>query len=250
VTSTGPWEAGWVTHAGGRRWLVQYDPIGDRRAPTVGTPAVRPGTGVTPTATSRPVDVSWSGHDRGTGIARYQLQRSRSGGAWRTITLPTARTTLIRLQLGADSSYRFRVRARDRAGNWGAWSATGPIRTALAQETSSLFRWSSGWVREPATGASGGAVRSAASANRTATFRFTGRAVGWVARRGPGQGFAQVRVDGVLVATVSLEASSLGPSQVVWRKGFATTGTHSVQVRLLGTSGRARVEIDGMLTIR
>ncbi len=120
----------------------------------------------------------------------------------------------------------------------------------MREETAAAFSWSAGWSREAATGASGGAVRSASAAGRSVTFRFTGRAVGWFARRGPGQGFAQVRVDGVLVASVSLEASAPQPSRVVWRRSWGAVADHAVRIRLLGTTGRPRVEVDAFQVVR
>jgi hypothetical protein len=59
-----------------------------------------------------------------------------------------------------------------------------------------------------------------------------------------------VRVDGILVATINLESSTTQPSRVVWRKGWGAAGRHTIQVRLLGTAGRPRVEIDAFEILR
>ena len=249
VTSTGPWEALWVTYVGGRRWLVQYDPYGDRRKPTVTAPVVLAGTWGS-SATNLPVTVAWTGHDVGTGIARYQVQRSVNGGAWTAIALASPRAKSVDLWTHAGASYRFRVRAEDRTGNWSAWAYGATIRVAKAEETSGSFTWSSGWTRVAAASASGGAVRSATAARRAATFRFSGRAVGWIARRGPGEGFAQVWVDGKLATTVSLETPTAQAPKVVFRRSWAAAGSHAVRIVVLGTAGRPTVEIDAFMVVR
>ena len=63
--------------------------------------------------------VPWSGTDATSGIARYELLQSTDGGAWTvvstTLTAPTADRSLASLH-----TYRFRVRAVDKAGNVGA----------------------------------------------------------------------------------------------------------------------------------
>ena len=250
VNITGPWVTTWFYEAGGHRWMVVYDPIGDTRRPTVTAPVLRVGAGASPSATYPPVSIVWSGRDIGTGLYKYELQRSINGGSYRAVTLPSARATAVELRLHAGWTYRFRVRARDRAGNWSAWAYGASTRAALHEETSRAFSWSSGWSRVAATGASGGAVRFATAAARTATFRFSGRAVGWFARRGPGQGFAQLRVDGVLVSTISLEAATLQPSRLVWRRTWTSSAGHTIQVRLLGTTGRSYVEVDAFEVVR
>lgn len=251
IDRAGAWVAEWTWWTKPTRYFrAEYDPVSDRRAPTVGSPAVKIRVAASPSRTNPPVTISWSGRDSGTGIARFELQRSVNGGVYRTVTLPSSRATALDTRLAAGASYRFRVRARDRAGNWSPWSYGSTVRTTMFEETSAAFSWSAGWSREAATGASGGAVRSAAAAGRSVTFRFSGRAVGWFARRGPGQGFAQVRVDGVLVSTINLEASALQPSRVVWRRSWGAAGAHTIQVRLLGTVGRPRVEVDAFQVVR
>ena len=251
VDRPGAWVAEWTWWPSETRYFrAEYDPVSDRAKPTVGTPIVRVGTAASPSPTYPPVSISWSGRDVGTGISRYTLQRSINGGPYLGVPLASARATGIDLRLGAGRTYRFRVRARDRAGNWSGWAYSAPVRAFLYQESSSAFAWSSGWTRRLASGASGGAVRDATVAGRSATFRFSGRGVGWFARKGPGNGFAQVRVDGVLVATVNLESATAQPPRVLWRQTWAATRAHVVQVRLLGTAGRPRVEVDAFEVLR
>jgi hypothetical protein len=82
---------------------------------------------VTSPARSRRARLRWAGSDRrlvtlNAGIASYDIQRRRVGGAWTTVrsrvTDPAASITGTR-----GVRYQFRVRARDRAGNIGEWSS-------------------------------------------------------------------------------------------------------------------------------
>jgi hypothetical protein len=71
--------------------------------------------------------VAWSGADvplqvRTSGFHSYQVQRRVDGGAWATVWASTTVRSMS-LQLPTNHTYDFRVAARDRAGNWGAWSA-------------------------------------------------------------------------------------------------------------------------------
>jgi len=67
------------------------------------------------------VRVTWSGSDKGWGIGSYRLERSVNGGAWSRVTLstPTAKSVVQSLAVGR--TYRYRVRATDKAGNVSAW---------------------------------------------------------------------------------------------------------------------------------
>jgi len=94
----------------------------DATAPTTTAPVtdLRPAlTG----ASTWPVRVSWTGHDvGGSGLADYDLARSVDGRALSVIAGGLL-TTAVDLALPMGHRYRFAVRARDRAGNLGAWAA-------------------------------------------------------------------------------------------------------------------------------
>jgi uncharacterized protein YkwD len=77
---------------------------------------------------SAAISLAWSGSDpllvtRTAGIASFDLARRKPGGTWTTIKSATTRTSLT-LTASAGARYQFRVRARDKAGNVGDWSAT------------------------------------------------------------------------------------------------------------------------------
>jgi len=99
---------------------------------TTATPTIASGT----TASTKKVTVTWSGADvklqvLTSGFHSYQVQRRTDGGAWTTVWSSTTNRSLT-LQLATKHTYEFRVAARDKAGNWGAWST---VKAALAAPT-------------------------------------------------------------------------------------------------------------------
>lgn len=73
------------------------------------------------------IRLAWSAQDPtpGSGVAYYQVQVRVNGGAWQDVVTATQSLFLVYKQAQAGKSYTFRVRARDKVNNWGAWvSAT------------------------------------------------------------------------------------------------------------------------------
>jgi hypothetical protein len=78
------------------------------------------------------VTVRWRGGDvqlaaLTAGLASFQAQRRTDGGSWRTVYLATTRTSWSGYLVRGHHE-QFRVRARDRAGNYGPWTAPVGIR--------------------------------------------------------------------------------------------------------------------------
>lgn len=79
------------------------------------------------TASTVRVTVTWSGRDvplqvLTSGLRDFQIQRRVNGGAWRTLYAGTTATRVVHT-LARGARYEYRARARDRRGNYGAWSA-------------------------------------------------------------------------------------------------------------------------------
>lgn len=75
----------------------------------------------------RTVTVTWTGEDvklsvLTSGLRDFRLQMKVGRKAWQTVT-PWSTYTYGRLSLDVGKTYKFRVRARDHAGNRSAWSA-------------------------------------------------------------------------------------------------------------------------------
>ena len=90
----------------------------DRVNPTNTAPKRTLRSGIPFAASAIVVRLYWSGSDSTSGIATYDLARSVDGGSWSTVAtgLTSARSDQ---QLASGHTYRFRVRARDKAGRLG-----------------------------------------------------------------------------------------------------------------------------------
>ena len=60
-------------------------------------------------------------------------------------------------------------------------------------------------------------------------------------------GLCEVRIDGVLVATINLFASTTSYRQLVYSKHFGSRGTHTIELRPIGGT---RIYIDAFLVMR
>lgn len=110
-----------VDGSGTGYWTVVFIQGPDRTSPQTRL------TSVSRIRGRRAARVRWSGTDprlvTGTaGIASYDIQRRRAGGSW---TIVRHRVTGAAASIGGTRGvrYQFRVRARDKAGNVGAWSS-------------------------------------------------------------------------------------------------------------------------------
>lgn len=217
-----------------------------------GAPKARTGSGSA--ASSVPVAVSWAAAtDMSSGLVTYQLAyRLTRSSTWKTAGLSSPGTASATINL-APGTYRLRVRAVDRAGNVGAWHASGSVEVHRTQETGSVVRVS-GFTRVAMSGASGGAVVKATAAGSKATFKVTGRSVAWVGSIGPGYGMATVWVDGSKVATVNLYAATGTTAKVLWRRTISAGSRHTVKIVVTGTKDPAasgtRVDVDAFTWTR
>ena len=115
-----------VDEATGKKvWTAVYIKGPDRTGAkaSIAAPTIATGSGLT-----RLVTVSWSGADvplqvLTSGFHSFQVQRRTDGGTWTTVYSSTTLKSMG-LSLPGGHTYEFRVAARDKAGNWGAWVNT------------------------------------------------------------------------------------------------------------------------------
>jgi hypothetical protein len=170
---------------------------------------------------------------------------SASTGDW----FQTGRTAALA------GTYRYRAQAQYPGvhGGWSAWAAGPTIRVRALSETSPVWQYSAGW--SPTTGARlvGGGAEQASAAGAVAAATFSGSSIAWVSQRWPGGGSAEVRVDGELMATVSLYSAASpqgsGPT-IVFAHTWPTPGAHTLSITVLGTPGHPGVTVDELLDIR
>jgi alpha-galactosidase len=77
------------------------------------------------------------------------------------------------------------------------------------------------------------------TAGASATWTFVGNSVSWIGPKNVDCGIAEVRLDGVLVATVDLFAPTWLKQQTLWTSAPLTQGPHTVQVTNTGTKNAA-----------
>ena len=221
----------------------------DTVAPVAATPVVRARTGGTVEAGLVPVTITWSATDTGTGVASYEVRRRFDGGYLEAVPLPAPLTTSLSVTLPVDRAVQVQVRATDRAGNTGEWSSAGGFHLRLASERSSAVSYRGRWTARTGAGYLGGTSRSSASSGATASFTFTGRGIAWIGATGPTRGRARVYVDGSYVATVDLRGTGTALRRVAWTRTWTSVATRRVTIRVLGTPGRPRVDVDGFAIV-
>ena len=225
----------------------------DHAAPTVQRPSVAPLAGKQLGASTVPALVTWSGSDAASGIARFDLQQSINGRAFTDLVPASLTATRQQVALVVGSSYQFRVRATDAAGNVSAWVPGPTLLAEVVQQNAPAVAYAGTWANESPSGASGGSVRSASAAGAKATFTFTGQAVSWVAQMGPNRGKAAVFLDGTRVSTVDLYSARARTRRMVFAAALGSEGTHTLQIRVLGTRNPAstgtKVDIDAFVRL-
>jgi hypothetical protein len=232
------------------RFSACYDPPVKRKdvyRPNTSKP-VQTITSTTVGGSTVPVTVTWSGSDRGWGIAKYQLDRSTDGKAWKRVL--SRRTKTYAASLAPGHAYRFRVRAIDKYGNVGNWDYGNTFRPALVDDASASVVYSGTWAAVDDASARGGSLHESGTAGSVARYTFTGRDLAGIAERGPGHGRARVYVDGKLVVTVDLNSAADSPARVVFRRHWTVKATHTVRIVVEGTAGRPTVGIDGFAVLR
>ncbi len=114
------------------------------------------------------------------------------------------------------------------------------------QQTNAKIVYAGAWVPFSVSGASGGSYSYAASA-ASATVRFEGTQLDWVATTGLTMGRAGVSLDGGDVVSADLYSATTLRQQKVWSTGTLAPGQHTVVITWTGqpsASGGARINID------
>lgn len=213
---------------------------------------------IAPTAATGalPVRIAWSAaSDATSGIGKYQLWQSVSGGAFAQAASLTGRSIVRNLTPG--TQYRFEVRALDKAGNIGAFRLGTAFTAEGTQETAATYTGT--WTALTSASAYwGGTTRQASAAGATAKLSVpTGaRSIAVVARKGVDRGRINVYVDGVLKTStpIDLYSSTTAPRRYVGVFPLSPSVAHAVSVTLTGTKNpaatRTNADVDGFVTLR
>jgi serine protease len=221
----------------------------DTTPPSVSAPTQSVSLNWTLGATDIPVTISWSASDPG-GIAQYSLWMSTNGGAFASVSLQDQTATSATLSLTPTNSYRFAVAARDGAGNWSGYAYGSTFTVDAHQETSAAITYSSGWARYAWSSAYGGYENSSSTAGASARLSFTGRSVAWVAPTATNRGQAYLYVDGAYAGTLDLYSASTVARKIVFSRSWSFSAAHTLEVRVVGTSGRPTIDVDAFVVLR
>ena len=133
-----------------------------------------------------------------------------------------------------------------------ALSGTHPpsVQLTAFQDTNAGIAYTAAWGRGNAPLAFGGSVHSTGKAGASATFKFTGRQIAWVATRRANRGMAHVYLDGKLVANVNLHSPTIMHRRIVFAHAWAADGAHTIKIVCAGTAGHPTVDVDAFVTIR
>jgi probable HAF family extracellular repeat protein len=106
----------------------------------------------------------------------------------------------------------------------------------ILDETNGRIAFNGSWSRVAAGGAFGGHVMVSSSAGATATVTFTGRGISIIGPTGPNLGTADLFLDGQNAPPyqISEQSDRVHSRTRVYRTSFKRSGTHTVQISLLG----------------
>ncbi len=219
----------------------------DSVAPTItAAPTVKLQNNVGPIKSTVPVTVLWKGTDATSGVNHYTLSVSKDGGAYTQVATPATTSSVQNIAPG--HTYQYKITATDNAGNTSAAKTGSIYKLSLAQENSSAIKYSTGWKRQKLTGAFGGQVEYATAAGKTATLTIKGTQIAWVSTQGPTRGSASVKLDSGSAKTINTHTSSPKTAEIV-DVVSAAAGSHTLVIKVLGTSGHPRVDIDAFLIL-
>ena len=209
-------------------------------------------TNVALNASSAPVVITWpAANDLSSSISGYESQWSRDGGDWTgTIASSGSVRTVVR-NLAFNSSYLFRVRARDAAGNWSTWAATSvPYKVTHTSDRSPSVHYSASWKKASSSSATSDTLMTTTSNGAKARYTFTGKGIAVVLPRSPSRAWVEIRIDGTYVGKISLWASSFKARQTVLSRAWSTSATRTIELRTVTSGSRKVVSLDAFIVTR
>jgi hypothetical protein len=187
--------------------------------------------------TNTPVRISWpAATDPSSAIAGYEVSSSQSGGAWSPAIARGATQLDATYTLSFSTSYRFRVRAVDAAGNWSPWVLGTVLHwlTPVDDRSSSIAR-TGPWSGISRAGAYRSTLLGSTQGGARLSFTFTGHAVALVAPRSLAHGRAKIYIDGVYITTINMHTKTSTSRYVAFTRAFPGGGRHRIQVVVVGT---------------
>ncbi|HEV8281175.1 MAG TPA: LamG-like jellyroll fold domain-containing protein [Candidatus Limnocylindrales bacterium] len=217
----------------------------DRSAPVAGAPTSAPASGATVDSSVVPIRFGWAVSAAPSGADHFLWSQQTDGGPWSTPS--TVSAPALKRLLVSGHTYRVAVKPIDRAGNVGAWAYGSTFRVTGVQQSAGSVHYAGTWATSTSITWWGGTARSSSKAGSTVSYTFTGKSIGWVSLKAANRGRAAIYVNGVLKATVDLYSATTKKQLVVWSANYSTSATRTVTIKVLGTTSRPRVDIDGFI---
>lgn len=200
----------------------------------------------------RPVfKVKWSATSFGQKIdsytVRYRWANSSTWRNWKTNT----KSKYAYFKGSAGRTAYFRVSAKDTAGKIG-WSKVRRTINPYNEGANLLSRSGFRGYRVSAKSQNYlSSIRYSYTRGNTLIYRFKNtNGVGFVTTKDSNRGRAKVYIDGKYFKTVDAHSSSLRPRQLALYHAFYKKGDHELKIVNLGTPGRARFDVDGVVAGR
>jgi hypothetical protein len=186
--------------------------------------------------------ISWTAS---AGASRYEVWRSSNGGAYALYTTGSGTSATAGAVPG--TTYRFKVRALDAGGRPSAFSGTD--YTIVPHDAGGSV--SGTWTTSPGASFFGGSQRRASAAGATWAFSATGTQIHLIGTKAANYGQFYVSIDGGAYAgPYDSYRSATAYRQVLYTKTGLSSGTHTIKVKVAGTSGRPYVGIDAVGYLR
>jgi hypothetical protein len=221
----------------------------DTEAPVAKAPVQVLATSSQLGTTAVPVTLTWSATDQGSRVERYALARSQDHITWTGVSLPSLLATSVSVPLEPGNGYRFRVQARDLAGNWGDWAYEG-FDVIPYQEDSTEIVYTGAWTRVADANAYGGYTKTSTQVGAKATFNFEdAENIGVVMPRRSDLGVVRICLDpGTATEScgnVDLSpdtTSLLGSRKLVWVRNNLDLNVPHHTVSITVVSGRVNLD--------
>jgi len=191
--------------------------------------------------------ITWPGSvDASSGSVTYAVEQSVDSGPYGAPTWTTGTSIVRALSLG--HTYRFRVTAFDLLGN-SSGTVIGAVQQPLLFQSPTSKTGT--WKTSSASGFTGGTTWYATAAGASATFKSTGvRSLGFVTTRAPSRGKFKVYIDGVLKGTFTAYSTTTTFRRIAYHVTFASPGTHSIKIVVVGGGTHPRVDVDAFLVLK
>jgi subtilisin family serine protease len=220
--------------------------------PTAQPPSTVLMSGIKMGVTSLVVRVVWPvATDPSSPIAGYQVQRSLDGVTWASTVTRSAAQHEAAYALKFDTTYRFRVRARDTGDNWSLWvesAATARIHPVDDRSSSVIRRGT--WLRQSSSAAWHRTLTTSRKPGASLRMTFTGHSVAVVGPRSLHQGRVRVYIDGVYTRTINMRTRSSTSRVVVFARYFPAGGRHTIALVAVGTGRNPTFRLDAFVVSR